>query len=173
VPTAIHFEDGIPFRPLLGFDGDHTYIDCRRILAVSSGSEVGIIVVGRRVSDGQVCLVAGNREPLQDNMHRLIPHVKDGCLWLRHGEEVLSLSELPQYEEGRHCIAVATQSRVLLVSSGRLNIRAEISCKLSSSNLASIGSHTVAFISSDHKVRYLCCLDGNFRKGIIATLPGK
>ena len=138
-----------------------------------SGNKTGVVVVGKRINDGLVCVVAGNREPLNGDMSRLIPHVKDGCLWLRHNEEVLSLSELPQYEEGRHCIAVATQSRVLLVSSARLNIRAESTASLASSNLASIGSHTVAFISCDNKVRYLCCLDGKFSHGIIATLPSK
>lgn len=171
--SAMRFDDGIPYRPLLGFENDQNYIDCRRILAVYSGNQVGIISVGKRVSDGKVCVVAGNREPLIDDMSRLIPHIKDGCLWLNHGEEVLSLSELPQYEEGRHCIAIATQARVVLVSSARLNIRAECVSALASSNLASIGSHTVAFISCDNKVRYLCCLDGKFRQGIIATLPSK
>jgi len=167
------FDDGIPFRPLLGFENDQHYIDCRRLLAVFSGNEICIVVVGKRVSDGQVCIVAGNRDVLQEDMSRLIPHVKEGSLWLRHGEEVLSLSELPQYEqEGRHCIAVATHTRVMLVSPARLNIRAEMNCALATSSLASIGSHAVSFISFDNKVRYLCCLDGKFRQGIIATLPG-
>jgi hypothetical protein len=167
------FDDGIPYRPLLGFNNDENYIDSRRIIAVFSGNQVGIVIVGKRVSDGQVCVVAGNRERLIDDMSRLIPHIKEGCFWLHHGEEVLTLAELPQYEEGRHCIAVATQTRVILVSSARLNVRSEFVASLASSNLVSIGSHTVAFVSCDNKLRYLCCLDGKFRQGIIATLPSK
>ena len=172
-PAVPQFEDGAPKRPLSGIEVDDDYIESRRMLAVSSGHATGLIIVGTRVSDGQCCLVAGNRLEFRDesDVGRLIPNVKDAALWLRPGEEVVNLVELPQYEEGRHCIAIATQNRVMLVSSGRLNIRAEISIKLSSNSLASIGSHTVSFISSDNKIRYLCCLDGKFSNGIIATLP--
>mmetsp|Transcript_9082 Transcript_9082/g.13252 ORF Transcript_9082/g.13252 Transcript_9082/m.13252 type:complete len:2301 (+) Transcript_9082:206-7108(+) len=172
--TKEFFEDGMPYRPLLGFDNDDTYIDCRRILIVSSAADIGLVVIAKRISDCKVCLVAGKCQGSIEedkDVAQAIPHIQDACLWLHKSEEVLNLRELPQYEEGRHCLAVATQSRVILVNSTRLNIRAQVKFQLASSSLAPIGSHTVAFISCDNKLRYLCCLDGKFRKGIIATLP--
>lgn len=170
------FEGGTKYRPLLGFSNDEAYIDCHRILIVSSTTDVGLVVIGKRVSDGQVFVVAGKcQSSIEEDrdVAQIIPHVQDSCLRLHKSEEVLNFRELPQYEEGRRCLALVTQFRVLLVNLPRLNIRSQVKCELASSNLAPIGSHTVAFITSDCKVRYLCCLDGKFRKGIIATLPGK
>jgi len=173
--SIVSFEEGPPFRPLLGFDAGDNYIECRRLLAVSEKGKQGLVLAGTRVSDSQVCLVAGNfSEPDESSLGgwtRMIPNMKDGyVLWCKPGEEILTLSELPQYEEGRRCIAVATQSRVALLSNAMI-IRSEANVMLSSISLASIGSHCVCFCSRDFKVRYLCCLDGKFAQGIIATLP--
>lgn len=173
--AAFAFEEGPPVRPLLGFDEGEDYIECRRMLAVSEKSKSGLVLAGTRVYDSQVCLVAGNFSALDDSdlggWTRLIPNMKDGnVLWCKPGEEVLTMSELPQYEEGRRCIAVATQKRVALLSN-KMIIRSEANVTLSSISLASIGSHCVCFCSRDFKVRYLCCLDGKFADGIIATLP--
>ena len=169
------FEEGPPFRPLLGFDNGEDYIECRRMLAVSEKTKSGLVLAGTRVYDSQVCLVAGIFSALDESdlggWTRLIPNMKDGnVLWCKPGEEVLTLSELPQYEEGRRCIAVATQKRVALLSNAMI-IRSEANTTLSSISLVSIGSHCVCFCSRDFKVRYLCCLDGKFAQGIIATLP--
>jgi hypothetical protein len=89
------------------------------------------------------------------------------------------LITLPNHqEEQKPCVAVATQSRVMILSCS-LRYIAGTFVKMPAPSLVPLGSHCVAFCSSssvfgggDAKIRYLSCIKDDSRsRGIIATLP--
>jgi hypothetical protein len=102
-------------------------------------------------------------------------------LWLRPGEDILLLLELPRHRGATNAnIAVASQERVMILSGGAtLAIIAQIDVHLTCASLSPLGSHCVAFCASSGVsygdgrscVMYLSCLEGMGSYGIIATLP--
>lgn len=116
-------------------------------------------------------------------------------LWLRSGEEILAVVELPpcdttaattaegSWQRRANNIAVATQERVMILSMSYdtpLSILAEMDdIRLTCDSLSPLGSHCVAFSAfaghdgstTTTKITYLSCLEGPGRRGVIATLP--
>jgi hypothetical protein len=169
------WEEGSPFRSLLGVEADEDYVECRRLALLPSGPKLALLLVGTRVRDERSCLVIGNLANLDDanvdDWTCLLPSLKTSAVcWLESKETIESLVDLPCYQDGQRLIAAATGVRVILLSPS-LHILAEVANALSSPSLSPMGSHTVAYCSQDYKIRYLCSLDGKFSTGLLATLP--
>jgi hypothetical protein len=149
-----------PARALLGVEADGEYVEVSRLELLSSGGEPSLFLVGTRVRDQCSCLVLGNPAKIgddEDAWKGLIPSLeKDPVCWLKT-ETVQTLVCLPSFRDGRNLLAVATSSRVILLST-ELRVVAKVSTKLTSPSLAPLGSHTVAYCSRDCKLRYLCSL---------------
>lgn len=171
------WREGAGFRPFLGAPSVADYSECRRVFVVSSGSWSGLLMVGTRVRDGQTFIVCSKLiNPIDSSqingLSTMLPNLKtDPLLWLGRGECVVSLAELPRFENGRRCIAVGTHQRVIIADLDTLTIFTETSVALACGSLASIGSHTVSFCSTDSRVQYLCGLPGKFSRGVLAALP--
>jgi hypothetical protein len=169
------WEEGSPFRSLLGVEADEDYVECRRLALLPSCPNLALLLVGTRVRDERSCLVTGDLanldDPNIDDWKCLLPSIKTSAVcWLESKETIESLVDLPCYQDGQRLIAAATGLRVMLLSPS-LQILAEVSTALSSPSLTPMGSHTVAYCSRDCKIRYLCSLDGKFSTGLLATLP--
>jgi hypothetical protein len=164
---------GQSFRPIVGVDTDMNFVDCRRIFGFAGPSDFGLLVVGTRRRDGRSCLVAGNlcttANLCEQEWSQLLPNIVSGrTLWLDVSEEVFTVVGLEGDESGYRNFAIASSSRVAIVSSG-LEIASETSELVSSTAMAPLGSFAVAFIS-EGKLRYLSCLDSSLNQGLIATL---
>ena len=160
------------FRPIIGVDNEKDYVDCWRIALFSEGPKLNLTVWGTRLRDNRVCFVAGDICNVSDasstEWSKLLPNVVSGrSARLGEGEDVLSIVGLQGDGSGYRNFALATTTRVLILSSA-LTVAAEAK-KLVSSSLAPLGSFAVCF-SSDSKVRYLCCLDDGLSEGVVATL---
>jgi hypothetical protein len=169
------WEQSDPARVLLGVKANDEYVEGSQLFLVSSGENIALLVVGTRVRDGRACLVLGDvvtlKEDDQDSWKSRIPTLeKSAVYWLDPMESVQSLVNLPRNQDHSNVLAVATSSRVLLLST-ELKVLAQTTTQLSSPSLAPLGSHTVAYCSRDYKLRYLCCLTGKFSSGLLATLP--
>ena len=160
----------------------------RRVYVSRAMDTPRLLFVASRVADGRTCLA------LCDGLARdevdSYPSIADLILmsggtksprfWLDRQEHLLSLVTLPNHQDEQNpCLAVATQSRVMILSSS-LRFMAGTHVKMSASSLVPLGSHCVAFCSSfsacgggDAKIRYLSCIKkDSLSQGIIATLPG-
>lgn len=165
---------GSAFRPVVGVDTDVNYIESRRIFVCSGASMIVFAVVGTRLRDNRACLISGDlcsiSEVTADRWSALLPNIVTGrSLWLREHEEVNAMIGLENDDSGYRNFALSTSQRVIVVSSG-MAISAEAPTAVPANVLAPLGSFAVAFIA-DNKLRYLCCLDGRYAQGIIATLP--
>jgi hypothetical protein len=154
---------------LLGVKANDEYVEGSQLFLVSSGEKTALLVVGTRVRDGRACLVLGGfvtlKEDDQDSWKSCIPTLeKSAVYWLDPMESVQSFVNLPRNQDHSQMLAVGTSSRVLLLST-ELKVLAQTTTQLSCS-LAPLGSHTVAYCSRDHKLRYLCCLTGKFTSGL-------
>ena len=164
------------FRPIVGVDGDKDFVESKRIDLFAEGSKLSLAVLGRRVRDDRFCFVTGDICDLADasaeSWSKLLPNIVSGrSAWLDEHENVLSLVGLQGDGSGYRNFALATSTRVLILSSA-LTVAAGARRRVASSNLAPLGSFAVCF-SSENKVRYLCCLDGDFVDSGIASLREK
>lgn len=165
---------GAAFRPIVGVDTDMNYVECRRIYCFAGGAMLGLAVVGTRLRDGASCFLVGELCPAAsmtlDGWSGLIPNIVSGrSVWFREGEEVFSVAGLEGDDSGYRNFALATSSRVLIISSS-VEIAAEVPAVVSSCALAPLGAFSVAYCVQG-KVRYLCCLDGALASNAIASLP--
>jgi hypothetical protein len=195
---GLTWEEGVTLRLFkdivsekdINVPGKDDYIEGRRIFGVQACSR--LLLVGTRHRDGKSCLVISSPKSSKvkykgwKRLALLMPNFqRDPKLWLEEGEELIAFTELPVNKSTKlsisaevPCLAVATQSRVLIVSANTLKIFAEVATRLTCSSLVAMGSHSVAFCSGattsgggGSKIRYLCCLKGKYSTGLIATLP--
>ena len=180
VPSSNDSKEGVweesdTARALLGFEADEEYVEGNLLVRLSSGEKSALLVVGTRVRDERSCLIRGGLSNVGvddfDAWKSLIPTMrKDSVFWLEPKETIQSLINLPSYQDGRKLLAVATNSRLMLLSM-EMRVVAEVCTQLSSASLAPLGSHAVAYCSRDFKLRYLCNLAGKLSRGLLATLP--
>jgi hypothetical protein len=161
------------WRPILGVDNDVDYIDSLRASVHFEGAKLSLSVIGRRLRDNRTCVTVGdicdstNTSPVES--WKLLPNmVTSRSAWLDQDEEVLSLVGLQGDVSGYRNFALATSSRVLILSSG-LTLSAEARKVVATSSLSPLGSFAVMF-STDRSVRYLCCLDDALSTGDVMTL---
>jgi hypothetical protein len=150
------WEQGDLSRVLLGVKANDDHVEGSQLFLVSAGEEVALLVVGTRVRDGRACLVLGDfvtlKEDDQDLWKSCIPALeKRAVYWLDTMESVQSLVKLPRNQDHSNALAVATSSRVLLLST-ELKVLAQTTTQLSSPSLAPLGSHTMAYCSRDYKL---------------------
>jgi hypothetical protein len=159
-------------RPLVGVDTDKEYIDCRRIFAFSEGSKTNLAVLGKRWRDDRVCFVLGdlcNSNVTCDTWTALLPNIVTGrTAWLEAGEKVFSAVGLQGDGSGYRNFALSTSTRVMILSSV-LAISAEARVLGCCHSLAPLGFFAVSYLSKN-TVHYLCCLEGRFANGIIASV---
>jgi len=164
----------------------------RRVFALLNGGRgpPEILLAGYSTVVGRPCLLLSKHYLEKvDGISEQLTLVEDvglgHRLWLRPGEEIVSVVELPVQddEEGaavtkRSNVAVASQERVMILSmEDSLTIIAEMDVRLTCSSLSPLGSHCVTFCASScggsARVMYLSCLekDAVRRHGIIASIP--
>ncbi|KAL7470716.1 hypothetical protein ACHAXS_010969 [Conticribra weissflogii] len=157
-------------------------IEGQRVFALLSGDHPELLIAGHSTIVGRSCLILSNHSLKSDADSNFLILVEDNVLgrrlWLRNGEQILSIAELPKrVDNDRANIAVATHERVMIISTNEsLTIIAEIDACITSTSLSPIGSHCVAFCassftSSDFQIMYLSCLRSEGRHGIISTMP--
>lgn len=161
------------FRPIVGVDNDKDYVDCKRIELFADGSKLALAALGKRERDNRFCFVTGDvcgiADATAESWSKLLPNIVSGrSAWLDENEDVLSIVGLQGDGSGYRNFALATSTRVLILSSA-LTVAAESKRQVACGNLAPLGSFAVCF-SSDNKVRYLCCLDSEFADSGIASL---
>jgi hypothetical protein len=160
-------------------------IEGRRVFALVTGKQPRILLSGYSALDKRPCLLLSKHSLERGSLSQL--SLVENCelghrIWLRPGEEVLSLLELPRHGGSTNSnVAVASQERVMILSSesDSLVIIAEIDVHLTCASLSPMGSHCVAFCASSgvsngverSRVMYLSCLKGIGGYGIVATLP--
>ena len=159
-------------------------IEGHRVFALFNCNNLEVLVAGYSEDVGLPCLVVCKHSLEKDsnsNQLNLVEGTDQGHrLWLKAGEEVIALVELPsQNQSSRSNIAVATQQRVLILSMvGSISIIAEVEAFLTCTTLSPIGSHCVAFSASTgpcgggiSRIMYLSCLQNVGNHGIISILP--
>lgn len=161
-------------RPMLGVEANDSYIEGRRIFAFTGASKVGLVVVGTRHSDGKSCATSGDlcdiTAATEESWSDLLPNIVSGrSLWFDDAEAVFSVVGLECDDSGYRNFAVATSTRVLILSSA-LDITAQVKATLSSPGLAPLGSFAVNFCTKG-RLQYLCGLDDDLVTGSIASLP--
>jgi hypothetical protein len=167
-------ETGASCRPIIGFDSDSDeYLDCSRVVLFAEGRKMSLGVVGTRVRDGKPCFLVGDpcdTEMKRDSWSKILPNIVTGRVaWLQKTERILAVLGLEGDGSGYRNFALATTSRVVILSSA-LTVSAEAPCLVAGSSLAPIGSFVVCFISGN-AVRYLCCLDDNLVGNSFSALP--
>ena len=172
--------------PFAGADDTDSMV-ARRVYVNRALGAPRLLFAASRVADGRTCLTLCDRltngemdsNPSVADLILMSGGTKSPRFWLDRQEHLLSLVALPSHqEEQTPCIAVATQARVMILSSS-LRRMAGTHVKMSAPSLIPLGSHCVAFCSSfsaygggDAKIRYLSCIKNDaLSKGIIATLP--
>lgn len=184
---------GMPCRPILGFsalalngsidptesshettnkkDLMNEYVDAIRLLMQRCQDEVALLLVGRRV-DGRVCIISGPLQP-DDGLvwSNLLPNIhEDPIFILDDKEEVTLILSLPSEQSIRGGIAVATTTRIMILSP-ILEVLSQVPISLPPTSLVPLGSYTVAYCShEDHMIRYLSGLSFG-ASGLIAALP--
>jgi len=159
-------------------------IEGRRVFALLNCNKPEVLVAGYSELVGLPCLVLCKHsieKDINSNQLTLVEGTDQGHrLWLKAGEEVMALVELPrQNQSTRGHIAVATQQRVMILSMvGSISIIAEVEAFLTCTTLSPIGSHCVAFCASAGscgggitRIMYLSCLQDVGHHGIVSTLP--
>lgn len=164
------WEAGPACRSILAVEANQDYVECRRLLLVTSGPKFGLVVIGTRVEDGKSCVVGGELTDSIKNLAGLLPNMEsDLVFWLENGEDVLAVTATPRTEDGRGVVAIGTTRRTLLLSPDMKllsDTREIVTCPA----LACLGSHAVCFLTTHNKLRYICSLGGNLACGLIATL---
>eukprot|EP00986_Skeletonema_menzelii_P008117 scaffold3342_cov150-Skeletonema_menzelii.AAC.1 len=159
-------------------------IEGHRVFALLNCNSPEVLVAGYSELVGLPCLVCCTHSIEKDSNSKqltLVEGTDQGHrLWLKPGEEVMALVELPrQNQSARGNVAVATQQRVMILSMvGSISIIAEVEAFLTCTSLSPIGSHCVAFSASTGscgggttRIMYLSCLQSIGHHGIISTLP--
>jgi len=157
-------------------------VEGSRPVLLCSGEKPDLLVVGARVRDERSCSVLGDKSNVGEDdtnaWKSLIPSTKKGpVFWLEPKETIQTLLNLPSYQDGRHVLAAATNSRLVLLSMAR-RVVAEVTTQLVSASLAPLGMHTVAYCSRDFCI-LLARLQTSipvqswrkFSSGLLATLP--
>ena len=172
--------------PFAGTDDADSMV-ARRVYVSRALGTPRLLFVASRVADGRTCLALCDglardemdSYPSTADLILMSGGTKNPRFWLERQEHLLSLVTLPNHqEEQKPCIAIATQSCVMMLSSS-LRFMAGTHVKMPASSLVPLGSHCVAFCSSsstcgggDAKIRYLSCIKNDaLSPGIIATLP--
>lgn len=159
-------------RPLVGVDIGLDYIDCRRIFSFTEGTKTNLAVLGERLRDRRVCFALGGRcesYVSPDSWNVLLPNIVTGrTTWLEPGEKVLSVVGLQGDGSGNRNFSMATSTRVVILSSA-LIIMAESRDQVCCSNLIPLGSFSLCYLFMN-SVRYLCCLEGRFATGAVASI---
>jgi hypothetical protein len=156
-------------------------IEGRRVFALLNRKPPEILVSGYSTLDRRPCILR-SKHSLERGSFSQLTLVEDSGLghrlWLRPGEEILSLLELPRHRAATNAnVAVASQERVMILSVGAsLAIVAQIDVHLTCASISPLGSCCVAFCASSNGdgrscVMYLSCLEGIGSHGIIATFP--
>ncbi|KAL3788523.1 hypothetical protein HJC23_006561 [Cyclotella cryptica] len=164
----------------------HEGIQGRRVFTLLNGDHPQLLLVGESTVVGRPCLIVAQHEMARDpysNTFALIEADSLGHrLWLKTGEEVISVRELPKHPEADHAhIAIATQQRVMIVSAeDSLSVVSEVNVYLTSPSLSPVGSHCVAFSAASTAfsggeacIMYLSCLHSVHRHGVISSLPSQ
>ena len=164
---------GTSYRPLLGVEDDENYIECRRVYCYSGAAKVGVVTIGTKLRDNRTCIVAGDlcseNDLSSDKWLDLLPNVMTGrSCWLKPSEEVFSIVGLEGDESGYRNFSISTSERVVILSSA-MQISAESRVQVASPALAPLGAFAVGYLSKG-KFCYICCLDGDFVSGTIASL---
>lgn len=159
-------------------------VEGHQVFALYNCNRPEVLVAGYCEVVGLPCLVSCTHSLEKDsnsNQLTLVEGTDQGHrLWLKAGEEVMALVELPrQSQSARSYVAVATQQRVMILSlAGSISIIAEVDAFLTCATLTSIGSHCVGFSASTAscgggitRIMYLSCLQNIGHHGIISTLP--
>lgn len=175
--TASGWGNGGSCRPILGVECDGNYIEAHRLFVVSDGSNYALAVVGKKHANERCCIVCGpmgtKDQMAGDEWSKGLPEFSPSlpCRWLKTGEVVLSLIALPHnINVSPQKLAVSTPTRVLILDT-KLELLTESKATMASGAIAPLGSSSVAFCSSDFKIRYVSCLDRKLSSGILATLP--
>ncbi len=160
------------YRPILGVECNQDFLACKRLFLFGDATSCNLFVVGKRIHENRLCLLIGESSDTKriavDFHIQILPNfVKGPWCWLDENEELLSAVSLESYGSAIRNVAVATSKRILVLSPS-LRILSEHFANLSSSQIAPIGAFGVCF-EADNKVQYLCCLDGLFRYGTIAS----
>jgi len=170
------WEGGTSYRPILGVENDHNYVEAMRLFLVTGDAKCGLAVVGKKHADDKSCILLGplvtNDQIACEDWSRILPEMSPShpCLWLRREEEVVSLVCLPLSNSSPQKLAVSTSSRVLIMNC-KLGVLARSKVCVASGALAPLGSSSVAFVSRDGKIRYLSCLDRDMASGCLVTIP--
>jgi hypothetical protein len=166
------------------------YINARRIFAFSTACPYYFALVGTSPASTRSCLIVGGRRTERDATHppkltRMIPQKGSPTLWLEEGEVVTAVAELPPGPPtgpkkvlAPPLLAIATQHRVMLVTSDTLVKLQDIQTYLTCDSLLAMGSMCVSFFSSAKPrdqsritMGYLCAgLKAPLHSGLIATL---
>jgi len=97
------------------------------------------------------------------------------------GEVSSSIIELPPISaDVAPLLAVATQERVLLVTSDKLVLITQVSAYLTCDTLISMGSLCVSFFASNNaesrnrsSMQFLCCLNDQFKNSKVASMQAQ
>ena len=165
------------YRPIIGVGSDEeSYIDCRKIVLGRFQDTARLIAIGTRKRDGKNCILAGELEEVSVNdaetsWTKMLPNADNSpSFWLDDAEHVTILLQLPSDEQIEGAVAVATNKRVLILSSA-MAVLGETRVSATPDALTPIGTRSVAFCSDDSKVRYLTGLESPHTLGLIASLP--
>jgi len=154
-------------------------VDWYRLISVYHSNSFQMLFVGT-LRNHRSILTTGPKLDLDSNdvtksFSEVLPLEDAPSLLLEPGEGILSIISLPQpIGTASSCFAIATQMRVMILTTSSLQIKAMKITKLASTALVPLGSHSVAFVSkfgNGAKVEYLCCLKNPYAQGVIATLP--
>eukprot|EP00537_Pseudo-nitzschia_pungens_P005976 CAMPEP_0172360890 /NCGR_PEP_ID=MMETSP1060-20121228/4819_1 /TAXON_ID=37318 /ORGANISM="Pseudo-nitzschia pungens, Strain cf. cingulata" /LENGTH=2771 /DNA_ID=CAMNT_0013082989 /DNA_START=94 /DNA_END=8409 /DNA_ORIENTATION=+ len=163
-------------RPIFGVEtgaSQEDFVELRQFVIARFQNQVALVALASR-SSGRFCLVAGPLVAEEGlNWIKLLPNTKeDSVLWFDEREQVSLVVPLPEEGSIRGGMGVATNQRILVVSSD-LKILATTDCELPPGSLVPLGSFTVAYASHmNHRIRYLSGLPETFgRSGVIANFP--
>eukprot|EP00536_Pseudo-nitzschia_multiseries_P007798 jgi/Psemu1/256590/estExt_Genewise1Plus.C_1870025 len=170
-------------RPILGVVTENSsssssspqddFVEFRQFVLARFQNKVSLVALASN-SSGRCCLVAGPLVAEEGlDWTSLLPNTKeDPVLWLDEREQVSLIVPLPEEGPIRGGLGVATNQRILIVSSD-LTMLAETECEMPPGSLVPLGSFTVAYSSHlDHRIRYLSGLPDTFgRSGVIASFP--
>jgi len=162
------------------------YMDARRIFGFSSLCPYFYTLLGTSPSDSKSCIVLGGRRTDQDTLNPpkltcMLPQRGSPSLWLNQGEVSSSIIELPPISaDVAPLLAVATQERVLLVTSDKLVLITQVSAYLTCDTLISMGSLCVSFFASNNaesrnrsSMQFLCCLNDQFKNSKVASMQAQ
>jgi hypothetical protein len=166
-------EFGASYRPILGVEDDMDYVECRRVYCYCGATTVGLVATATKLRDNRMCVIGGDLcsegDLRAEEWSPLLPNLITGrACWLKPNEEIFSIVGLEGDDSGYRNFGMSTSQRVIILSSA-MEISADTRACVSSPALAPLGAFAVGFLSQG-KFCYLCCLDGRFMSGTVATL---